>query len=498
MPQQVILELASQALGTTLADLVSTIHWHENYMRWHDGDPTYHVLDDSETDPRTYIDGKGCFLFDYLRKSVARLSLQLRSLNKRNLLLVCIVVGALYVGMLVPNQRKIAWQAPVTFLVPPEEAYYKILVDKPDVTYLFYANHSMFSMGVFESAPLDQPFLINESIFYMKREGSTWGAPVLLNVSMINNTVKYLQFAIGYDLITEKFHVFAATWIPLERYCIWHTAGPLDALPPLEVVLNRTIADAYDYGRPTSLSPAFGPTGKIYLSYALVTSMTENINYVKVIHTIQGTWSGEEAVGIGNSPCTFVDAEGRAFVYSNLWTFTWGPQDCVDEWACSSTGSWVQAPVRTAAKDWNANPLVVEASDGTAYLFYDTRDSIVVQTASSIHGWSYYAVVVGGLENYSSPLAARLDANTITLYYTYKGEIKAVAGIQESGLTWYFPPLDQVLGVIVSLISFIPFPPLMTLCIIIIAIYAVRKAFLLRGGRHKTTSKNESIVKKDT
>lgn len=40
----VALELAAKALGTTVEQLRGSIEWHENYMRWHDGDPDYRVL----------------------------------------------------------------------------------------------------------------------------------------------------------------------------------------------------------------------------------------------------------------------------------------------------------------------------------------------------------------------------------------------------------------------------------------------------------------------
>jgi hypothetical protein len=33
------LELASRALGITLERLEGIIEWHEEYMRWHDGQP---------------------------------------------------------------------------------------------------------------------------------------------------------------------------------------------------------------------------------------------------------------------------------------------------------------------------------------------------------------------------------------------------------------------------------------------------------------------------
>jgi hypothetical protein len=41
---QIALELAAQALATTVERLRGNIEWHENYMRWHDGDPDYKVL----------------------------------------------------------------------------------------------------------------------------------------------------------------------------------------------------------------------------------------------------------------------------------------------------------------------------------------------------------------------------------------------------------------------------------------------------------------------
>ena len=37
-------ELAAQALGVSAQKVSDSIEWHENYMRWHDGDPDYSVL----------------------------------------------------------------------------------------------------------------------------------------------------------------------------------------------------------------------------------------------------------------------------------------------------------------------------------------------------------------------------------------------------------------------------------------------------------------------
>lgn len=37
-------ELAAQALGISVAKLRQSIEWHENYMRWHDGDYEYRIL----------------------------------------------------------------------------------------------------------------------------------------------------------------------------------------------------------------------------------------------------------------------------------------------------------------------------------------------------------------------------------------------------------------------------------------------------------------------
>jgi hypothetical protein len=44
LPTELQLELAGQALGIGAAKLRSAIEWHENYMRWHDGDPDYRIL----------------------------------------------------------------------------------------------------------------------------------------------------------------------------------------------------------------------------------------------------------------------------------------------------------------------------------------------------------------------------------------------------------------------------------------------------------------------
>lgn len=41
---RIALELAALALGITVDRLRNGIEWHENYIRWHDGDPDYKVL----------------------------------------------------------------------------------------------------------------------------------------------------------------------------------------------------------------------------------------------------------------------------------------------------------------------------------------------------------------------------------------------------------------------------------------------------------------------
>jgi hypothetical protein len=43
-PREVALELASQTLGITVAQLMEAIEWYENYVRWRDGTPDYRIL----------------------------------------------------------------------------------------------------------------------------------------------------------------------------------------------------------------------------------------------------------------------------------------------------------------------------------------------------------------------------------------------------------------------------------------------------------------------
>ncbi len=40
----ILLALAGQSLGISPEKLRGAIEWHEQYMRWHDGDPDYKVL----------------------------------------------------------------------------------------------------------------------------------------------------------------------------------------------------------------------------------------------------------------------------------------------------------------------------------------------------------------------------------------------------------------------------------------------------------------------
>ncbi|MCO5171717.1 MAG: hypothetical protein M9894_35895 [Planctomycetes bacterium] len=44
LPDLAALTLAARSLGITVEALRGKIEWHENYMRWHDGDQDYRVL----------------------------------------------------------------------------------------------------------------------------------------------------------------------------------------------------------------------------------------------------------------------------------------------------------------------------------------------------------------------------------------------------------------------------------------------------------------------
>jgi len=44
-PQHLAMELTAQSMGITIEKLVDLIEWHEEYMRWHDGDESYRVLE---------------------------------------------------------------------------------------------------------------------------------------------------------------------------------------------------------------------------------------------------------------------------------------------------------------------------------------------------------------------------------------------------------------------------------------------------------------------
>jgi hypothetical protein len=43
-PQSIALGLTARALGLSIDNVISRIEWHEQYMRWHDGDQDYSVL----------------------------------------------------------------------------------------------------------------------------------------------------------------------------------------------------------------------------------------------------------------------------------------------------------------------------------------------------------------------------------------------------------------------------------------------------------------------
>ena len=45
LEQKIHLLLAAGFMGITLEKLVSSIRWHEQYIRWHDGDDEYAVLE---------------------------------------------------------------------------------------------------------------------------------------------------------------------------------------------------------------------------------------------------------------------------------------------------------------------------------------------------------------------------------------------------------------------------------------------------------------------
>lgn len=45
LPQSAVLELEARAMAISAGEVRGAIEWSENYMRWHDGDPDYAVLD---------------------------------------------------------------------------------------------------------------------------------------------------------------------------------------------------------------------------------------------------------------------------------------------------------------------------------------------------------------------------------------------------------------------------------------------------------------------
>ena len=46
LSQDAVLVLLAKAMKITVEQLVNTIKWHEEYMRWHEGMPDYRVLDE--------------------------------------------------------------------------------------------------------------------------------------------------------------------------------------------------------------------------------------------------------------------------------------------------------------------------------------------------------------------------------------------------------------------------------------------------------------------
>ncbi|MBN1411487.1 MAG: hypothetical protein JW969_11635 [Spirochaetales bacterium] len=43
--EKIHLKIAAHALNISTRKLISSIKWHEQYMRWHDGDPDYSILE---------------------------------------------------------------------------------------------------------------------------------------------------------------------------------------------------------------------------------------------------------------------------------------------------------------------------------------------------------------------------------------------------------------------------------------------------------------------
>lgn len=263
-------------------------------------------------------------------------------------------------------------------------------------------------------------FYSGGSLFYVKWLGVGWSTPIELNLDFPVND--------GFDCIFDnnrnEFHFFFCC--ENESTClILHYSGTLDDLSCPLIVVSRQ--SSYGFCHPSAF---VSNTGLVYLTYTSITGMTENINYICFAQFDGANWTNLGGLGIGNSPYSLEDSDGQVWLYSNLWTYTFGPQYCVDEWILKNE-TWSMNRINTSADGWNADPFVIEDENGTKYLFYnynknepETKTDILMQRKMGYGSWNEYEMVVkGDTEHGIECPCATIHGSTINLYYINNGGV---------------------------------------------------------------------------
>lgn len=347
----------------------------------------------------------------------------MRSDGKGRLLVILVLALAILVileisltSIIPPQMVQIVWEGEERIETPLEPFHVRV-VPTDTATHLFYT--------------ANDPDEDNRSLFHMSRDRDGWSDPERIPLAI----PPYSFFDCAYDDRTGEFYIFYCNQTD-DGLWMYLTKGKLDELGPVELVTERPYERGYKWIGPITYSTFFADNYTLYLAYCSLSGVTENLNSVILQTHVDGEWNGPVRVGTGNSPSVIQASDGEIYVYSNLWTFTSGPQHVVDEWHYED-GEWQMTELTVSAKDSNVSPFVIEDGRGTRFLLYDHRkhtprddnDRVVIHSKRKGEGWSNLDVIWSGGEEWSlDSVCATIEGSVITVYWISKGQLYAMDG----------------------------------------------------------------------
>ena len=255
-------------------------------------------------------------------------------------------------------------------------------------------------------------------IYLMTRNNGTWSAPAQLTDGTRNDwdphAIRYqdghvrLFFSRSMNL-SSRFR-----WIDCHIHEMEYDGRNWSA--------PRQVTDQVSPERPHTGEiwpvPFAGPDGRVHLVFEHVTGITENLDDVMIMNLDGAGWGPPSHVCTGNTPTALEDSTGAIHVFSNLITYTSGPQDSVDEHVLTADG-WEPRTIEHVAHDSCSVISALNDGKGLTFLFYDDEAGrttrVLMQTRTGNAHWSVPATVIG---RGAYPAAALTGNDEILLVYS--------------------------------------------------------------------------------